>query len=570
MPKAISYIRFSSSRQSTGTSRQRQQEAVTRWLVQHPDYSPSDLSFADLGKSGYHGEHIKLGGGWAKLLIAVEAGHIQSGDVVLVEAMDRTGRLPPLDMIDIIRPVLKAGVAIITLDDGNKFDEESLNGSQIYLLVAKIQAAHGYSKALSERTKASYEIRREKARRGEKIKRFAVAWLTTDGQLKQHLVPYVEQVFDLYISGVGKNAIANRLRESGVPELALLSGPTIDAWLQNKTAVGYWNDIPGVYPPVVTPEIFLQAQKRRQDLKTSPRSRTSKNFLVGLVKCGVCGANLIIHNKDGKPNNMRCLTHHRLKDAGCSNKETIPYQVVHHLYLSSAPLWIDRALKVIQLTDNDKRKLNLNAERETLSAAIDRLVKLTLMGHSDELETQYKLATERRSAIDTELDILNRKIDNDIESKSTSIFEGYESTLEYDRLAFHDPVQLSALLKQAGYSITLQPGRELHLAESNVPWIYAGVARKGNSTLGYRIQDGKLEYTISPAIPEVVNVRLNDNKRDGELTHMMERSYKHVKSPTPLNSTGKRSTKGMAVEKFESADAAMQSLMSVVDPDTNK
>ncbi|MCY1445769.1 hypothetical protein D9M71_622980 [compost metagenome] len=192
------------------------------------------------------------------------------------------------------------------------------------------------------------------------------------------------------------------------------------------------------------------------------------------------------------------------------------------------------------------------------------------MGHSDELESQYKLATERRTAIDNELDILNRKADDGIESKSTSIFEDYESTLEHDRLAIHDPVQLSALLKQAGYSITLQPGRKLYLAESNVPWVYTGVARKGNATLGYRIQDGELEYTISPAIPEVVDVRLNDNKRDGELTHMMERSYKHVKSPTPLNPTGKRNTKGMTVEKFESADAAMQHLMSGVEPDTNK
>lgn len=530
MPKAISYIRFSSSRQSTGTSHQRQQEAVTRWLVQHPDYSPSDLSFADLGKSGYHGEHIKLGGGWAKLLIAVEAGHIQSGDVVLVEAMDRTGRLPPLDMIDIIRPVLKAGVAIITLDDGNKFDEESLNGPQIYLLVAKIQAAHGYSKTLSERTKASYEIRREKARKGEKIKRFAVAWLTTDGKLKQRLVPYVEQVFDLYISGVGKNAIANRLRESGVPELALLSGPTIDAWLQNKAAIGFWNDIPGVYPPVVTPEVFMQAQKRRQEMKTSPRGRTSKNFLVGLIKCGVCGANYIIHNKDGKPNNMRCITHHRLKGAGCTNNETIPYQVVHFVYLSSASSWIDRAMKIIQLTDNEKRKLTLTTDRDEVTTSIQRLARLLAKTDSIELEAEFNLLNERRAAIDSELDILNRKVGDDVvESNPNSIFVGYEAKVEHDRLVIHDPIQLSALLKQAGYSITLQPGRKLYLAESDTPWVYTGVARKGNTTLGYRVQYGDYEFTISNVMPEAVDANVYDNDPIGELKHLAERSYKHVK-----------------------------------------
>jgi DNA invertase Pin-like site-specific DNA recombinase len=561
MPKAISYIRFSSGKQAIGSSHERQRQAVNRWLDQNPDYSPSDLTYEDLGKSGYHGEHIKEGGGWAKLLEAVKAGLIQPLDVVLVEAMDRTGRLPPLDMIDIIRPVLNAGIAIITLDDGNKFDKASLEGSHIYLLVAKIQAAHGYSKTLSERTKASYEIRRERARKGEKIKRFAVAWLTTDGELKQHLVPYVKQVFDLYISGVGKNAIANRLREYGIPELALMSAPTIDAWLQNRAAIGYWNDIPGVYPPVVTPEVFLQAQKRRQEMKTKPPTRTSKSFLVGLVKCGVCGANLVIHNKDGKPNNMRCLTNQRLKDVGCSNKETIPYQVVHHIYLWSAPSWIDRAMKVIELSDNDKRKLNLTAEREVLSAAIGRLVKLTLMGHSDELETQYQFATERRKAIDIELDILNRKVDGGIESASTSIFEDYESAMAHDQLAFTDPIQLSSLLKQAGYSITVQPGKKLYLPDDDEPWVYTGVARRGNTTLGYRIHDGETEYTISPTIPDVFDVRSNDTQ-DDQFTHMMERGYKHVKSSRLLNPTGKRNIKGMTIEKFESADAAMKSLLS--------
>lgn len=570
MPKAISYIRFSSGKQAIGSSHERQRQAVNRWLDQNRDYSPSDLTYEDLGKSGYHGEHIKDGGGWAKLLIAVEAGHIQSGDVVLVEAMDRTGRLPPLDMIDIIKPVLKAGIAIITLDDGNKFDEESLSGPQIYLLVAKIQAAHGYSKTLSERTKASYEIRREKARKGEKIKRHTVAWLTTEGTLKPRLVPYVEQVFDLYISGVGKNAIANRLRESGVPELALLSAPTIDAWLQNKAVVGYWNDIPGVYPPIVTPEVFLQAQKRRQEMKTSPRTRTSKNFLVGLVKCGVCGANLIIHNKDGKPNNMRCLTHHRLKDAGCSNKETMPYQVVHHLYLSSAPAWIDRAMKVIQLTDNEKRKLVLTTEREEVTASIQRLAKKIAKVDSVELEAEFDLVTERRAAIDIELNILERTGDDGIESKSRSNYEGYEATLEHDRLAFHDPIQLSALLKQAGYSITLQPGRKLYLPDDNDPWVYAGVVRKGNMTLGYRVRNCEEECTISQTIPEVPDVRLYGNIPNGDLVHIAERSYKHAKPPTPLKPADKQNRKRITVLRFESADIAMEYMKSGIKPETNK
>ncbi|MNI95137.1 hypothetical protein D3C73_1533610 [compost metagenome] len=100
--------------------------------------------------------------------------------------------------------------------------------------------------------------------------------------------------------------------------------------------------------------------------------------------------------------------------------------------------------------------------------------------------------------------------------------------------------------------------------------VYHGVARKGNTTLGYRIQHGDYEHTISNVIPEVVDVNIYENDLNGELTHIADRSYKHVTSPTSLNPTGERNTKGMTVEKFESADTAMQHLMSGVKPKTNK
>lgn len=570
MPKAISYVRFSTGKQSTGSSKERQDLAVIRWLDQHPDYTRSDLEYKDLGKSGYHGEHIADGGGWAKLLVAVKAGLIQPGDVVLVEAIDRTGRLDTSDMLHkVIIPILQAGVSIITLDDNTTYSKQTVNTPLIHMLLAKIQAAYGYSKQLSERITASYEIRRIKARNGEQIKRFAVTWLTTEGKVKPQYKSAVKQVFDLYISGVGKNTIATRIRASGVPELAKISGPTIDNWLKNRAAIGYWNDIPNVCEPVVSPEVFMQAQRRQREMETGPRTRTSKHFLIGLVKCGVCGASYIIHRKDGMPNSMRCLTHQQTKGVGCKNAETMPYQVVHNIYLETAPSWIDRALKVIQLTNNEKQKLILATERDEVTASIQRLAKLLAKSDSIELEAEYHTATERRTLIDSELSILERTDDDSAESKSTSIFEGYEGTLSFDRLTFHDPVQLSALLKQAGYSITVHSGRKLYLPDDNEPWFYTGVARKGNTTLGYRIQYDEMEYTISNVIPDPLDVRELSNQ-DGELTHMMGRSYKHVKSPRSLNTSGELNVKGVTVTRFESADAAMQHLMSEVEPNTKK
>lgn len=64
---------------------------IGEWLVSHPDYTLSPLTFKDLGKSGYTGEHIKEGGGFATPLAAVETKAITEADVVRVEAIDRPG-----------------------------------------------------------------------------------------------------------------------------------------------------------------------------------------------------------------------------------------------------------------------------------------------------------------------------------------------------------------------------------------------------------------------------------------------------------------------------------------------
>lgn len=62
MPHAISYVRFSSLRQSRGHSLERQEQMIGEWLASHPEYTLSDLQYKDLGKSGYHAKHVKGGG----------------------------------------------------------------------------------------------------------------------------------------------------------------------------------------------------------------------------------------------------------------------------------------------------------------------------------------------------------------------------------------------------------------------------------------------------------------------------------------------------------------------------
>ena len=526
MPSAIPYIRFSSARQTTGNSAERQHQMVTQWLKQNPGYTLSPLTYEDLGRSGYHGEHVKDGGNFAKLLAAVNAGDIKSGDVVLVEAIDRTGRLPAFEMIaDVLKPILYAGVNIITLDDQIEYTKDSVNNGHLHLLAAKIQAAHGYSKALSERTKASYAIRREQAKATGRVKRNTPIWLTSDGEPKDHITPSIKQAFEWYVSGIGKNTIANRLRGSGVPELASCSGPTVEAWLRNKAAIGYWNEIPNVYPAVVAPELFMQAQQRKKAVATKPRGRTSKHFLVGLVKCGVCSANYIIHNKDGKPNNLRCGTYHRLKKAGCTNGETIPYQVAVYIYSLTAEHWVEKALQQIQLTVNDQRKLVLKTDRDRLTASITSLVKRAATLDIPELWIRLEEENNRRKAVEDELAVLDRMPE--------AGDGGFGAVLAQDQMMIHDPIQLSALLKQVEYSIVVYPNKLIKVAGEFYPWLYLGPKRKpkSNVTLGYRMLYFGEETIISPDVPVTLEWGEPTDNAVEQIRYMLQRAYKMVSAP---------------------------------------
>ncbi|MEH4959775.1 recombinase family protein, partial [Enterobacter roggenkampii] len=62
MPKAISYIRFSTKIQSVGDSTKRQSKYINDWLKRNPDYwLDESLRFQDLGISGFSGANAKEG-----------------------------------------------------------------------------------------------------------------------------------------------------------------------------------------------------------------------------------------------------------------------------------------------------------------------------------------------------------------------------------------------------------------------------------------------------------------------------------------------------------------------------
>ena len=441
MPTAFSYIRFSSDQQKHGASLERQRGMVAAWLKDNPQHTLSDLRFEDLGVSGYKGAH--LDNAFGRLLAAVETGVIQPGDSILIEAIDRAGRLPPDKMLNLLTSITSAGVRLVSLDDGLIYDSTPGRSSNLFLLVAKCQQAWQYSDALSRRVKDAYQRKRDNAAAGKGAKRRTPLWLDDAGQLIPELAPLIAQVFEDYAAGLGERRILTRIRGQHTA-LDNTNPSTIKRWLRNPTAVGRWGEIENVYPPVVSPDLWFRVQKRLES-KYKPKSASSSYFLSGLVKCGRCGANFGVMSPPHSPAVMTCMTHHRLGSAGCSNKRSLPYHVLDHIRAVTSHSALQRAAQSQHLTQSEKRVIAVDGElRDLHRKSADLVEALAEFGNLPAIREKLSAVSQQITALESEQALLKASpaplsLDDVIEAEND-----YLDT---------DPQKLNALLQGVGYAI---------------------------------------------------------------------------------------------------------------------
>jgi DNA invertase Pin-like site-specific DNA recombinase len=318
MNKAYSYIRFSSKKQSEGTSLQRQMSSIDRWLEQNPEYTLSESNYQDLGVSGYTGAH-KETGAFGAFLQACENGSIKKGSVLLVESIDRLGRLSTPKMLTIFLDLFSY-ISIVTLIDSTTYKEESLENHQVHLLLAKIQCAHDYSQVLSTRLLKARATTREEVIMGKKNKltKTCPSWLVWSDNEQTFLeiperVAIVRTIFDMYTDlGLGTTAIASKLNRQNVPSFndkgwygsyiakVLFSRKVLGYLeLQQRSAAG--NYVEGYYPQVIDANTFRKAQALKQVNSKQFKTKTETNrppldIFAGTVFCS-CGTEAKLYNK---------------------------------------------------------------------------------------------------------------------------------------------------------------------------------------------------------------------------------------------------------------------------------
>ena len=311
MRKAYSYIRFSSKKQAAGDSLSRQKDLAKAYALANDLDLDTSLNFADLGVSGYTGEHVATGA-LGLFIKAVESGLVPKGSVLLIENMDRLSRQLVSDALPVFMGLLKSGVDIVTLTDGKRFTESSLDNPYEFMgSVFPMFRANEESKLKSDRVKLA--LKRKRSANLPVVFGNGPIWLTPKADksgwdVVEPLAETVRWVFATYLAGTGVKTLAKLGNESGRPFGKKNRFLHTQVWrmLRNPAVIGTWElgerrngkmaktgELrENYYPAIISEEVYYKAQAKldSSSFSVGRKDATYRNLLQGIIRCGHCGA----------------------------------------------------------------------------------------------------------------------------------------------------------------------------------------------------------------------------------------------------------------------------------------
>jgi len=314
-----SYLRYSRGHQRKGRSEKRQTLTAEGYCARRGWTLDTGL-YADRGVSGFRGDNVETGD-LGRFLRDCESGKVKSGDVLIVESLDRLTRAKVRSALKLFLSIMEYGVVIVTLDpereySGAKLDDEGF-GSLLEALVIMARA-NEESERKSSRGKDVWKGRRVDAREKKKPTNGACPkWLKYDASARKYAknperVAVVRRMFDLCLEGKGCRQIVgifNREKVATFGKARLWDVGAVGRVLRSKTVMGEHqpkvrdekggrvpsgNPVQGYYPEVITPEIFWRAQgllNGRNVLKIRGREgKEVANLFTGLLWCAEDGS----------------------------------------------------------------------------------------------------------------------------------------------------------------------------------------------------------------------------------------------------------------------------------------
>lgn len=288
--EVIAYSRFSSPRQASGTSEERQEEAQQSFAAQHG--ITLSTRRVDRGRSGFHGKHLEEGGALRLLIDDLAEGRIATPALLVIERQDRFGRQPAAATIQaVLNDLFDNDCDLYHLNQNRLYTRDIVDAEfgALVTLAADIYAAHSYSAVLSDRSKKAHSYARARMKQGDVVRPgWAPRWVDQvgDGWILNDYAATVLRVAELLESGMGQIATAKALMAEGrlLPRGGtswtpgsvshLIYSPAIAGGREVKRRSGdiVWD----YFPPVIGRgrwEAILQKMKGRAQGKSGPQDQ---------------------------------------------------------------------------------------------------------------------------------------------------------------------------------------------------------------------------------------------------------------------------------------------------------
>lgn len=340
MPKAYSYIRFSSAKQEAGDSLARQVRLSEDYAAKHGLELDTELNLRDLGISAFDRSNLKKGA-LGHFLRLVEEKRIPVGAYLLVESLDRLSRDKVMDALSIFIDILRAGIIVVTLSDNQIYSYEKANDNWVSLILSIVimSRANEESAMKSQRLRSAWDAKRRNIA-NKRLTARGPYWLKpTEGDTGFEFIPerveVVKRIFQMSLDGVGSATIVKTLNTEGVPVFSekangwqssyvqkILQSPAVygelQLQLQRDGEVIQHDAIPDYYPAIMTKEEWLFAASVRAGRRTRggvTKGANLSNLFSGLLRCGYCGGPM---NMGGYVETRRGK-HKKSKFIACSN-----------------------------------------------------------------------------------------------------------------------------------------------------------------------------------------------------------------------------------------------------------
>lgn len=438
---AIVYGRFSTSEQSKGLSLERQTKRGTEYALKKKWAVEKVLM--DEGRSAFHGANRLEGSALHEFELEAKNG-LHRGKTLVVENIDRLSRQGAKAAAQLIWALNEHGVSVATYHGDHVYAAgASSELMDLFRLIILAQTAHEESVNKSDRTRDNWASRFKQMEEGTLTKPIphVPPWIKkVEGGhvLDEYRTRVLNEIFDLYIGGMGITRIANLLNQRNEPVWSSKSEETKNGWfygyiwrlLTKRSALGEYVASDGrtiaadFFPQAVTAEKFNQAQATLAMRKSNQkRSRNqNRNLLLQMVFCAQCDGGAHFHHTTDTPQtytnacglvrtyrrktkrHLRCDRSRRKHQ--CDNSTKLDYDIVEGTILQELlPQLVQRAPR-----NDDEQALRetvaeLTRQQDATKSRLNNLIDVLADGGS-------KALMERVTQLEAEVEAQDRGIHN--------------------------------------------------------------------------------------------------------------------------------------------------------------